>query len=71
MKSDPRSIDTLRVPLPAVLMPLDARGYVMTPVEVGHMPRTDFLVKVVGMRPFRTKKHFCKDHPNATKWLRD
>lgn len=52
-------------------MPLDARGYVMTPGEVGPMARTDCLVKVTGMRPFRAKKYFCKDHLNATKWLRD
>ena len=34
------------------------------------MPRTDCLVKVTGMRPFRAKKYFCDDHPNAAKWLR-
>lgn len=43
----------------------------MTPGEVGFMPRTECLVKVTGMRPFRAKKYFCKDHPNAVKWLRD
>ena len=55
----------------AELTAVDARGYVMTPGEVGLMPRTDCLVKVTGMRPFRAKKYFCKDHPNAAKWLRD
>lgn len=50
---------------------VDVRGCVMTPGEVGLMPRTDCLVKVTGMRPFRAKKYFCDDHPNAAKWLRD
>lgn len=44
---------------------VDVRGCVMTPGEVGLMPRTDCLVKVTGMRPFRAKKYFCDDHPNA------
>lgn len=30
---------------------VDVRGCVMTPGEVGLMPRTDCLVKVTGMRP--------------------
>lgn len=50
---------------------IDVRGCVITPGEVGLMPRTDCLVKVTGMRPFRAKKYFCGDHPNAAKWLRD
>ena len=50
---------------------VDVRGCVMTPGEVGLMSRTDCLVKVTGMRPFRAKKYFCNDHPNAAKWLRD
>lgn len=50
---------------------VDVRGCVITPGEVGLMPRTDCLVKVTGMRPFRAKKYFCGDHPNAAKWLRD
>lgn len=50
---------------------VDVRGCVMTPGEVGLMPRPDCLVKVTGMRPFRAKKYFCDDHPNAAKWLRD
>ena len=50
---------------------VDVRGCVITPGEVGLMPRTDCLVKVSGMRPFRAKKYFCADHPNAVKWLRD
>ena len=50
---------------------VDVRGCVITPGEVGLMPRTDCLVKVTGVRPFRAKKYFCGDHPNATKWLRD
>lgn len=50
---------------------VDVRGCVMTPGEVGLMPRTDCLVKVTGMRPFRAKKYYCDDHPNAAKWLRD
>lgn len=46
------------------------RGSVITPGEVGLLPRTDCIVKVSGRRPFRTKKYFCADHPNAHKWLR-
>lgn len=49
---------------------VDVRGSVITPGEVGLMPRTECLVKVTGMRPFRTKKYFSGDHPNATRWLR-
>ena len=50
---------------------VDVRGSVITPGEVGLMPRTDCLVKVTGMRPFRAKKYFCEDHPNAARWLAD
>ena len=50
---------------------VDVRGRVITPGEVGLMPRTDCVVKVTGMRPFRAKKYFCGDHPNAAKWLAD
>ena len=50
---------------------VDVCGSVITPGEVGLMPRTDCLVKVCGMRPFRAKKYYCADHPNAGKWLAD
>ena len=49
---------------------VDVRGNVITAGEVSLLPRTDCLVKVTGMRPFRTKKFFRGNHPNAVRWLR-
>ena len=49
---------------------VDVRGHVITAGEVGLMPREECLVKVTGMRPFRTKKYFSGNHPNAKRWLR-
>ena len=49
---------------------VDVRGCVMT--QRGWAYASHRLpVKVTGMRPFRAKKYFCDDHPNAAKWLRD